>query len=376
MFGKIRSILLFSDYSRSEMKAVIPQIMEENRKYSIIWSIVSEVFWIYCLIMTTRDPMYRECTWIYASALAVCAVTLALAISAARRHTWLIRSIAIVLEEVLLVAGIMIARYLAPRTILVFASVLIVPVVFISDTLSILMMLLINLLLFTQVGSRSMDPDTYGWVLSNLVIFSAVGLVIGHFVNRARFERFLFAESSAKLAKKQARLARHDQLTDLQNRRAYAEETERIARKLPASCQVVIADINGLKETNDRLGHNAGDELIVGMAECLRKCFPGTDRIYRMGGDEFCVIVTYADFDMEKALKRLQELSAGWKGKYISGISISVGVASAEEFGDLASTVKAADQRMYENKKNYYEKSGRDRRQRRTDSPAPQAAEG
>ena len=367
MFGKIGKALLFSDFSRSQLKLINPQIMEENRKFCIIWSVVNDLFWTYCLIMSLSNPLYHQCRAIYAVAFAVCTATLVLSVFAAPGHPWLIRPTAIVLDEVLLVAGILIARNLAPRTIVVFAAVLIVPVEFITDTLSTILLLLINVFVFTQIGSRNMDPDTYGWVLSNLCIFSLVGIMMGHFVNRARFERYIFAESNAELAEIQARNAHYDQLTDLQNRRAYAEMTDQLSRELPSGCQVVMADINGLKETNDTFGHDAGDELIVGAAECLRQAFEGIDSIFRIGGDEFCVIVPDAAYDTEAALDRLQKLAAGWQGEFIHGISISAGAASAEEFGDIDSLIKAADKKMYAYKRNYYEASGRDRRRRRTD---------
>lgn len=367
MFRKIRNMILFKDFDRAALAEVRPQIMEENRKYGVIWSIVHILFWTYCLIMSTRDPYYRQCREIYAVSLGISTVTLTLSLLAAPKYPQIIKVIAIVLNEVLLLAGIMIARELAPRTIVVFAAVLIVPVAFIADSISTLLILAINVIVFTQLGPSRMDADTYQWVLSNLCIFSLLGMMIGHFVNRARFERFIFSDSSAKLAEIQAWYARRDQLTDLQNRRAYAETIDKLSEKMPDACSVVIADINGLKEMNDTRGHNAGDELITGTANCLRRSFEDIDTIYRIGGDEFCVIIFEKDYDIGKALNRLQELCAQWKGEFVRGISVSVGVASSEEFDDIESLVKAADKRMFEFKRNYYESSGRDRRRRRTD---------
>ncbi len=125
-----------------------------------------------------------------------------------------------------------------------------------------------------------------------------------------------------------------------------------------------MADINGLKEINDSLGHGAGDELIIGAAECLKKGFEGKDTIYRLGGDEFSVILESGKADTEKCLERMKKVCSGWKGKYIDGISISCGTASAEEFSDYDTLVKKADERMYECKEHYYESTGKDRRKR------------
>ena len=364
MLRKIREILLFSEYPRSDLKAVQQQIMEDNRKFCIIWAAVNILFWIYCLIMTIINPVYHVCRTVYVCAFTACTICFFLSVYAAPKKPGLIRAIAIILDETLLLAGIFIARHLAPQTIVVFASVLIVPVVFITETFSTILLLAVNVIVFALVGSRTMEPDTYRWVLTNLCIFSVVGIMIGHFVNRARFERYLFAESKVKLAEMEARYAYGDQLTGLQNRRAYEQMIEQLEKELPAGCCVVAADINGLKETNDTLGHQAGDEMIIGAAKCLSRSFTGIDRIYRIGGDEFSVIITEEGYDLDAAPTRLKRYSSDWKGKMINGLSISAGAASAKEFGEMDTILKAADQRMYEFKRRYYENTGIDRRRR------------
>ena len=83
-----------------------------------------------------------------------------------------------------------------------------------------------------------------------------------------------------------------------------------------------------------------------------------------MGGDEFCIIINGTDEEIQDSLNRLQEYCAHWKGKYINGISLSAGCASAAEFDNLDSIFKAADNRMYASKRSFYESSGRDRRRR------------
>ncbi len=376
MFRKIKGILFNSNFSRAQLKTVLPQIMEENRKFGMIWSVVNELFWMYCLIMTMLNPLYHACLNIYIVAFVISAAALALFVRMAPKRPRVTQLLSIVLDEVLLLAGIFIARHLAPRTILVFASVLIVPVVFITESFSTILMLTVNVLVFILIGSRSMDGDTYGWVLSNLCIFSVVGVMIGHFVNKARFERFIFSNSNAELAEIQARYARYDELTNLQNRRAFAETLDQFTGNMPADCRVVMADINGLKETNDALGHHAGDELIRGAAECLRQSFPGMERIYRIGGDEFSIILLDREYDVESATDRLQKCCREWNGEFVKGISLAVGVASAEGYADMDSVIKAADQKMYALKRNYYENSGRDRRRRRSEGNPPPSEPG
>lgn len=190
------------------------------------------------------------------------------------------------------------------------------------------------------------------------------GILIGHFVNKARAERYVFAESAVQLAELQTRYAYYDQMTGLCNRRAYSEKIDALAKELPERCCVVMADINGLKTANDTYGHDAGDELINAAAECIKRGFEDVGTVYRLGGDEFSVIMTGTAEDAERCLKRTEALCAGWKGRLIEGISISHGVASSEEYSDIDSLTRAADERMYAFKENYYRTTGKDRRRR------------
>ena len=363
MFRKLKAFLLYENSISGDLKSVRNQITEENRRFAVIWSIANILYWSFCLFMSTRTPDYHQCQNIYAVALAVSIATLLLSVFAAPKALKLVRPISIAVDAVFLGAGIGVALNLAPKTIIIFASVLVVPVFFISDTLSTLCLLIINAVVFLFLG-RSMDPDTYRWTLTNLIIFSSIGLVLGYFVNRARFERFFFAESAVKLAELQTQYAYYDQMTGLHNRRAYSEISDRFTEKIPAYCCLVMVDINGLKEINDRLGHEAGDELIAATADCLRRGFEGIDTLYRIGGDEFCALLTDADTDAGQCMKRTEEYCAEWKGNYVKGISVSHGYADSKEYPDFESIRKEADRRMYQFKRQYYMNNGKDRRTR------------
>lgn len=157
-------------------------------------------------------------------------------------------------------------------------------------------------------------------------------------------------------------MSEHDAMTGLRNRRAYSETIEAFLRKVPEDCCVMMADINGLKEVNDTCGHKAGDELIIGAADCLRRAFEGNDRIFRMGGDEFCVIAEVSPEAMERDIATFERLTAEWKGSFIDSLSVSCGMASSRDHQVIADLVRDADQRMYECKERYYMMSGKERR--------------
>ena len=370
MIRKLRQIL-FYETSMGSYSQIREQIMEENRRFAIIWSSAQILYWTYCLIMSAKAPDFQICRNIYFMSFSICIAALILAVFAAPKAPWLIPLTALAIDFAILGAGIGIARLLAPKTIIIFASVLIVPVFFICDVLSTIVILVLNAAAFALIGNKGMEPEAFRWTLVNMIIFSSVGLVLGYFVNKARFERYYFAhsavqlaESNAKLAELQTRYANYDQMTSLKNRRAYAEKIDRYAENMPSGCCVIMVDINGLKVMNDSYGHDAGDELITGTAECLRRSFSDADSIYRIGGDEFCVIMEGPEDRAMECLRQLEINTSRWKGKFVDRISVSYGFASDKEFDDFDSMLKAADRRMYAFKSNYYKASGKDRRHR------------
>jgi diguanylate cyclase (GGDEF)-like protein len=253
------------------------------------------------------------------------------------------------------------------RSLTLFAVAIILPSIFIDNTVSSLIVHSSALVLYIVLGRIFINPghpDVYSWGLGNFILFSIFGLLIGNSINRARFERFVYADSEKKLAEIQMRYAYYDRMTGLMNRRAYEEEMARLAKDAPAEYCIVMADINRLKETNDTIGHDAGDELINGASECLSAAFGGIETVFRIGGDEFCVVMTGPIEEAQANLETFRKLLSEWNGRYINGISAAAGVASNKESGDPKVIAAEADRRMYENKHAYYESSGDDRTMR------------
>ena len=365
MLSKIKKELLFAGVFQKSNEKVRKDIQEDNRKAAIFWASIQLIFWSFSLFMSRIESEYTDCLPVYIIVLVICGVSLLLALYVCPKHLHLVPAVATALNIALLGAGLGIT-VLKPhlRSAVIFCTLLIVPVSFVTDTLSTIVLILIDFLALVIVGSHRMDPDIFRWTVTFFLIFGTVGILMGHFINRTRFERYVFAESAMQLAELQTRYAYYDQMTGLQNRRAYSERVAQLSKQLPVPCTVVMADINGLKEANDTYGHDAGDELISGAAECLSQGFEGAGTVYRLGGDEFGVITTGTEENARNCLKQAEALCAAWKVRIIQGISISYGVASSEAYSDIDSLTKAADERMYAFKQNYYLTSGRERRQR------------
>ena len=126
----------------------------------------------------------------------------------------------------------------------------------------------------------------------------------------------------------------------------------------------ISLDLNDLKQTNDSLGHSAGDELICAASNCMKFAFASYGKIYRIGGDEFVVWIQYSVSNLDSILQGFDATIHEWHGKHLNSISVSYGVvkSSEQDFDSVQEISKFADERMYQNKKDYYTMSCNDRR--------------
>ena len=148
-----------------------------------------------------------------------------------------------------------------------------------------------------------------------------------------------------------------DEMTGLFNRRAYEADIASIEEEKDMY-SIVMIDINELKNTNDTLGHKAGDELIIALSNIILSVF-NLSKCYRIGGDEFIVITPSGKEKVKSSLKELAFLTRTYKGKYINHISYSWGYVAIYEHPELSivDAINLADEYMYQNKKEYYEKT-------------------
>jgi diguanylate cyclase (GGDEF)-like protein/PAS domain S-box-containing protein len=145
-------------------------------------------------------------------------------------------------------------------------------------------------------------------------------------------------------------LAGHDPLTRLLNRRTLRQELEHAlaeARRTGTTVGVVYLDVDGLKAINDRLGHAAGDRLLVSIGHRIEHGFRPWDRTARVGGDEFVVLCTRitAPGEMDELAQRARSLAGG----SMEGVAwtVSVGVATSDGHHDPDELLDLADGEMY-----------------------------
>ncbi len=144
-----------------------------------------------------------------------------------------------------------------------------------------------------------------------------------------------------------ATLAARDVLTGLPNRRAWGEELERAmahARRTDAPLSVVVLDVDGLKDVNDRLGHAAGDELLRSAAVAWRSELRQHDVLARLGGDEFAAL--FADLALPEAREVVERIAAAHPD-----VRVSNGVATWDRRESAEELLRRADEAMYRNKR-------------------------
>lgn len=203
--------------------------------------------------------------------------------------------------------------------------------------------------------------------------FYSMGYFLGCFIihvfvitrDREEFRQLQVAYENEIEIANQTKAANTDELTGLGNRRAYDRAMEELKEQaLDASFVYVLADVNRLKEVNDTRGHLAGDELICGAAECLRRCFATYGTVYRIGGDEFAVLLSASREMLPSIRNSFEERLTSWRGEQVDTLSVSYGYASKQELADKNAKELAhiAEERMYQAKAEYYRTKGIDRR--------------
>jgi diguanylate cyclase (GGDEF)-like protein len=234
-----------------------------------------------------------------------------------------------------------------------------------STTVAVILLLTLAVASFAFPALLSRDDATYSFYL-NQAVRALVGLVLVFSVylvyqqvqlSRLRHEVADQMQSLAKvetLASEVYKLAALDQLTGLYNRRSgeqrLAQEISR-AQRHGRPLTVLLMDLDGLKQINDRHGHAAGDTVLKGFADRLQRAIRGSDLAVRLGGDEFMALLPECrseevrhvlgrleglEFEFDNEKMRLQ-YSRGWTD-----------YAAGETPQEL---LKRADSALYENKR-------------------------
>lgn len=152
------------------------------------------------------------------------------------------------------------------------------------------------------------------------------------------------------------RMLKEDWMTGLGNRQPFEEHLSELqkSKDLQGNPALIFLDLNQLKRINDEFGHAAGDEVIIGAAKCMSKVFGDDGKCYRIGGDEFGVILPEPKITAEEWFEKLEQEILQYNRGSRYRLSIAYGWSDLKEEDGHRKTLSdwkyEADCRMYENK--------------------------
>jgi diguanylate cyclase (GGDEF)-like protein len=234
-----------------------------------------------------------------------------------------------------------------------------------SSTLLILILLTVAVASFAFPAMLGKEQGTYSFYLNQsvralvgMVLLFSVYLVYQQtMIIRVRNQMADQIEALAKvenLTNEVYRLAALDQLTGLYNRRSGEQRlAEEISRALRHSrpLTVLLMDIDGLKQINDKMGHPAGDLMLKTFSERLQRAIRGSDLAVRLGGDEFMVLLPECRADeVRHVLSRLAGIEFEYGGNKMA-CRFSQGWTDYKPGEASAELMKRADEALYANKR-------------------------
>jgi diguanylate cyclase (GGDEF)-like protein/PAS domain S-box-containing protein len=154
-------------------------------------------------------------------------------------------------------------------------------------------------------------------------------------------------------------LALVDDLTGLYNRRGFVTLAERqlsLARRKKQPLVLIAADVDGLKEINDRFGHAVGDQALVAAAAILKQTYREADIVARLGGDEFTVFPIEAskssvDLLVERLDGNLRRYNERHQREFTLSLSTGVALLEGELSKDVQQLLSEADSQLYQQKR-------------------------
>jgi diguanylate cyclase (GGDEF)-like protein len=195
--------------------------------------------------------------------------------------------------------------------------------------------------------SQFLATDVVAWLV--LALVSLLGVLLVALYARSLADRSKLAE----LSRTMEQTARTDSLTGLHNRRGLAGHLTRAtahARRRGEPVSVLMIDLYRFRQTNERFGHEAGDEVLCAVADCMRDVLRSDDVYGRWGGDEFLVVLPGTNLRQARFVAERLRTSAGAVdlsdiGLH-EGVAMSVGVATAVQTHP-DELVRAADVALY-----------------------------
>lgn len=252
-------------------------------------------------------------------------------------------------------------------------------IMFIDHLMLVLGLMLVTYLVVKAIRDKTIDRSQYSYLIGALGVIGITGMtdMVRYYTHRSsdayfitriglvlfvviltiyEFKQFVTGRMKLRETEVMQRLAMEDILTGLHNRTAFNYYEKELLARQEGKCLFIHLDVNFLKKVNDTYGHAEGDRHIIATANVIKDSFGQHGRCYRVGGDEFFVIIEGNDCQesYEKLLPKFKALQCEYNEKEKPPVPLCIAHGTAEY--DCAScnpekAEKLADSRMYEDKK-------------------------
>ncbi len=345
--------LLFSGVDRTQWKRILPFVREDNRKFLLAYSVLATVMLLIFSCMPDSISFFYKNHNIYFGATVLLLALFLVTFFVTNKHPFIINILTYVQAVIFWLIGLFIRLYgsesTAQYSVTAVVVITVVPFLFTYKPFFSMIMTIgfsvgFEVILFTN------KPSAIGvGEIINVCIFSIIGIIAGIYTLRSKIRRFILEEEKI-------RLLFTDELTGMNNRRKYQEKVEELATKEDLDVTIIFLDVNGLKKTNDSIGHMAGDELIKGAAKCIVTAYEKYGSCYRVGGDEFVCVIENHDYSESELRAELDRQLRFYYGTLEDTMTIACGISKSVEHKKLTiqQVVDVADEEMYKNKRQMY----------------------
>ena len=354
-----KKVLFSSGLNETEYNSIKPRVYKDNKQKLIIFSSIAVAFFAFMIFISFVSNVMANNRYIYVIGTVISTTILALIRFSKKSEKFVVVGIYIFIG-LLFAVGLGMAVGTTPdeRTVTLIALMLLAPTVFNHRPIRMISCIGITTAIFIIAALQTKTGAVLESDIVNVVVYAILSMVSSTYMTIVKCERHFIEQKVEYFSKT-------DLLTGLYNRNVFSELTEKYSvRKLPKDFTVIYFDVNELKRINDNLGHEAGDELIKGAAECIKKTFGKIGCCCRTGGDEFIVLAEVEKEKLVELCQNFEDTIEAWRGIVAERLHVSYGCASVYEFPEInfSGLKKEADVRLYKNKAMYYTMNGIDRR--------------
>ncbi len=347
LFEKIKKLMLNAGLEKEDLKAVTVDIEKTNRQNLQIYSVIIVLYLGVLMVVACFNSVAKLNFWYYFSECMVAILIFVLSTFVNKKNSVFTMILVYLFMTSLLLFSILIGSVTIPgsKAVIYPAILFVVPLLFIDRPYRFDILLTLSVITYVILGILFKDRDVFYEDLLNVTVLYLMSVVISAHILKVKYKNLIDDRRLAALSE-------IDVLTNTQNRNCFENRIDELEKRDNKNSQLIFVDVNGLHEVNNTLGHAAGDDMLKFIAWNLRDIF-GNDKCYRIGGDEF-IVLNVDDFDDKIDDKITDFRSIIEKKDY----HVSIGYEkSMEHVPDFTILTKQAENKMYEEKKEYYRKN-------------------